>query len=199
MIRRIAALLLALELLGLSGWGCVDRVLAQAQTTSVRAPLSRIKSVLTQLAGDDLRAYLGFSPVIKLIEVDNPAAFMVKDTIIISSGLLDALGSDDELAFVLAHELSHATLGHHSSALTGRSGYSAREFITSATQNEIEADQSALAMLSSSGFNPLAPRKLLQRISVQGLARGLPVRDIYPSLAPRIAALPQVRIDDPSS
>ena len=165
--------------------------LAQAESSCDRAQaISRIKLTLTRLAGDDLRAYLGFSPGIELIGIENSAAFMVNDRVFISCGLLDTLRSEDELAFVLAHELSHASLGHQSSALTGRSNYNTAELIIRATQNEIAADRSALTMISNSGFNRLAPRKLLERISRQGLARGVPIAEIYPSLAPRIEALP---------
>ena len=61
----------------------------------------------------------------------------------IASGMLRFFTSDDELAFVLAHELSHILLGHTDGAFHGLAG----------TSSEAEADKLAARIVWAAGFD----------------------------------------------
>jgi|GEM_PF-5786203 len=116
--------------------------------------------------------------------------------IVISGRLLQSLDASSELAFVLAHELSHLALGH------SRGGK---------LEDEIHADRLALSLLRRSGFDPCAGVTALVRVaspyaaSVQGLTAriqslhdnssshcvDLPLVVVPPRLRP-VSALPTI-------
>ncbi|MBI2400043.1 MAG: M48 family metalloprotease [Deltaproteobacteria bacterium] len=59
-------------------------------------------------AASRLEPVTGLSPKIIIKEDDAQSAFVLPDgTVVISRGLLASTGSDDEVAFVIAHEISH--------------------------------------------------------------------------------------------
>jgi predicted Zn-dependent protease len=74
-----------------------------------------VTSVLTKLlTGVPLPA--SFSPNVKVLGAPDFGAVCTPDgTIVLSIGLLERVESEDELAFILGHEISHAILRHHAS------------------------------------------------------------------------------------
>jgi predicted Zn-dependent protease len=74
------------------------------------------------------------------------------------TGLLAGVRDEDELAFVLAHELSHRRLGH----VAARRGPG-----WDAMQAELAADRAALERLVALGYRRSAGLALLQRIARQ--------------------------------
>jgi predicted Zn-dependent protease len=74
-----------------------------------------VTGVLTRLlAGVPLPA--SFSPNVKVLAAPDFGAVCTPDgTIVLSIGLLERVESEDELAFILGHEISHAILRHHGS------------------------------------------------------------------------------------
>jgi beta-barrel assembly-enhancing protease len=57
-----------------------------------------------------------FSPNVKVLAAPDFGAVCTPDgTIVLSIGLLERVESEDELAFILGHEISHAILRHHAS------------------------------------------------------------------------------------
>lgn len=72
----------------------------------------------------------------------------------ITTGMLRFLERDDELAFVLAHELSHVLLGH-AGAFAGRSPRTA----------EAEADSLGIQLVSAAGFDTEVAARLPERLA----------------------------------
>jgi hypothetical protein len=90
--------------------------------------------------------------------------------IVVSQGLLRFVKSEDELAFVIAHELSHFMLGHPQRLSAAR-----RDRTLTASlrrQLETEADQAAIYLLYRAGLDPIAGRRFHERSS---LLRDIPL------------------------
>jgi Zn-dependent protease with chaperone function len=87
------------------------------------APRDYAKRVLARvLMGVSLPA--SFQPDVRILAAPDFNALCTPDgTVVISIGLLKQLQTEDELAFVLAHEISHAIYRHHSSDWFTRSQY----------------------------------------------------------------------------
>lgn len=80
----------------------------------------------------------------------------------VSGGLVEFVGSDDELALVIAHELAHNILGHRArldAAGTSRglfAGFGKNR--TRIRETELEADRFALYLMARAGYDPaIAP------------------------------------------
>ena len=87
--------------------------------------------------------------------------------VFISDGMANLAGNDDELAFVLAHELAHAVLEHRTDpAVTGARG-EANARITLrrglSLSAEADADRMGLYLLARAGFDPHAAVEFLTR------------------------------------
>jgi hypothetical protein len=77
--------------------------------------------------------------------------------IIVTTGMRDFARSDDEVAFVIAHEMAHNILGHlgpHS-----KMGI----FGTRARNSELDADRFAVRLMSAGGYQPSAGVAFLER------------------------------------
>lgn len=75
----------------------------------------------------------------------------------ISTAVLAEAEDDDELAFIIAHEMAHNILRHAARLeRTGRSRGAIRE-------TEIEADRLAIRLLAAAGFDPRAAARFWQR------------------------------------
>jgi len=105
-------------------------------------------------------------------------AFACPDgTVLITRGLVEECGSDDELAFVVAHEAAHVLLGHAARAaqaalaelacwaLVGDCG---AEWHRSTAGEEREADTLSADLLERAGYDPLAGVRLLTRLATVG-------------------------------
>src|ERR1700756_4593207 len=78
--------------------------------------------LLRDLAGIALPP--SFQPDVHVLAAPEFTALCTPDgTVIITVGLLEQLENEDELAFVLGHEISHAILRHHDSDWLQRSQY----------------------------------------------------------------------------
>ncbi len=82
-----------------------------------------LKGILTRvLAGETLPA--SFQADVRVLATPEFTALCTPDgTIIVSVGVLELVENEDELAFILAHEASHAILRHHDSDWFQRSQY----------------------------------------------------------------------------
>ncbi|KAI1293032.1 Metalloendopeptidase OMA1, mitochondrial [Halotydeus destructor] len=127
-----------------------------------------------------------------------------------STGMLNTFTNDDELAFVLCHEIAHALLNHDCERLTleayhkGRSWFCPAEKGRSAdlplsTRNvfrltELEADDVAFQFLTKSGYRTSEAISWLKRMQVMGADYDIPtpeknsveeVESTYPSFERR--------------
>lgn len=140
----------------------------------------RIKSTLHRIAGDDLVAFFGYVPDINTIPDPSPNAYVLPPhTVVLTTGLLSVIESEDELAFVLAHEIGHL----HSSQQADNLELHGPEQLF---RHEIAADRYAMTLLEESGMDAGHGALLLQRIQRIGNRGGSTLSEAFPSLAVRL-------------
>lgn len=145
----------------------------------------KFRTALHRLAGDDLFAFFGYLPVIKVIPDARPNAYALPpDTIMITEGLLGFIEHPDELAFVLAHELGHLTL-HDDKAVSALHGHTLNRLY----KQELEADAFAMDLLDDADIPARSGVQLLRRIHDFGSTRGTSYGTAYPSLTIRLRRL----------
>jgi hypothetical protein len=133
--------------------------------------------ILHRLVGDDSHSFLGFHPRIQVISANLPIAVLGTDeNIVLSTGILNILESDEEFAFLIAHELAHKLLGHDEAA--SRAPHSNHAW-------EEEADTVALQLLKGCDMGRSGARKLLQKLVSFGRTQGFQLGDYYPTLRKR--------------
>lgn len=99
-------------------------------------------------------------------------AWAKNGNVFITNRLVD-VSSDDELAFVLAHEFSHIILGHPRSSI----------------RNELEADHWAAKIMYRSGFRAIAAESVLTRLQARRIL-GFPFSLIsHPSNSRRLRVI----------
>ncbi len=82
-----------------------------------------VKGVLTRVLAD-IKLPRSYQPDVRILASPELSAICMPDgTIVVTVGLLEQIESEDELAFVLAHESSHAIYRHHASDWFARSQY----------------------------------------------------------------------------
>ncbi len=79
------------------------------------------------------------------------------DVVEITSATIAEAQDDDELAFVIAHEMAHNVLGHPASL--NKIGRSAKHVFTT----EVEADRLGLRLMKAAGFDPAAAARFWVR------------------------------------
>lgn len=105
-------------------------------------------------------------------------------TVAVTSRMLEFVTDNDELSFVVAHEMSHNIL-RHAEKLKGTINWLA-EFGLGARKvkaTEIEADKLAIEMMANAGYDLSAPERLLRRTSH---ARGTDLGITHPRTSRRI-------------
>lgn len=122
--------------------------------------------------------------------------------IFISDGMANLAQNDDELAFVLAHELAHAVLEHRSQpdvvGLRGGSNWAISMRRGLSLGSEADADRMGLFLVARAGFDPQRAIEFLARYdAADGGAGGMQVNagGIYESAAGRRRALQPVLED----
>lgn len=124
-------------------------------------------------------------------------------TVFISDKLVDLTADDDQLAFILAHELAHAVLEHRTvSDVSGQRG-ALNALITldrnGGSRSETDADIMGLYLLARAGFDPDRAVQFLSVYERNTPLSGFPQISlsggIYPSLAARRTALAPVLLD----
>lgn len=124
---------------------------------------ARVASVASRL-----EPVMGLSPKIYIKDDKSQSAFVLPNgTVVISTSLLESAASDDEVAFVLAHEASHILakdqLPGPGADLMGLSDP------TKLQLNEIRADASALSFMQGAGYDPGAALNMLKRLSTESV------------------------------
>lgn len=147
---------------------------------------TRARTVLHELAGDDIHAFFGFAPDIKVVHTELPNAYAESpNKLFISSGLLNFVQTHSEYAFILAHEAAHVVLGHVDSH--GHHGPPAD--IAQSIQNEIAADKFAITLLSEAGFSATDAVNLLHRLGQMEQGSTIGIAALNPSISYRIDAI----------
>ena len=147
-----------------------------------------VHSIMLTLAQHSRTPYVyeEFAPI--LIPDDDVNAFAVQGGfIIVLGGMLDLVENEEELAYLLAHEVAHIELNHSLSDIANREGgalfgklmgdmtgggEAMREFVSStidSAQNgysqevEAEADARGLVIAQQAGYNPRAALELMAK------------------------------------
>jgi len=149
------------------------------------------RGILHAFAGDDLKAFFGFTPRIDIVERDTPNAFALHpNRIAISSALLELIDSTSEFAFIIAHELGHLREGGSRSVDTFAP---IEPHSDNRISHELAADVYAMRLLDSSGFDPRAGITLLDKLGAASRRAGAAPEVVYPSLQRRIVAMAHTR------
>lgn len=161
-MRRSTALLLLAGLAACAGPGAgltrFEREQLERRERGLAMSTQRVHdpAVLGRLVHWVGRIEPGATLRLYVIEHPAPQAELIgNEVLLVRTGLLAAVRSDDELAFVLAHELAHRALGHVAARRTP--GWDARGA-------ERAADRWAAARLQALGLDPAAGRTVLARL-----------------------------------
>ena len=123
---------------------------------------------------------------VHLARSDQRNAFADGRHVFLTTGLLRRLSNDDELAFVIGHELAHNILGHATILRAAKaSGQPGRKQLV--RQTERDADRLAGELLLDAGFDPVAGAQALTRLGGGDL--GIDLSAEHQSDADRIAAM----------
>lgn len=104
------------------------------------------------------------TPRITIVNDELSNAYVLPDrTIVITSGLLESCASEDELAFIIAHEISHIVARDYNRNYTP-------ELLSSTDLpawqlRELNADINAIYYIRLAGFDPGASVKVLSRLA----------------------------------
>ena len=116
-------------------------------------------------------------PVIEIYVLDTPKVVgesLRGGLIVVSQGLVDLAGSDDALAFVLAHELAHEVRDHHgildslgvfgASLTEGRASVPPDQVLRAYRAVELDADRLGVLFASLAGYKVSSAIPVLQRV-----------------------------------
>jgi hypothetical protein len=128
---------------------------------------------------------------VRLARSDQRNAYADGRHVFVTTGLLARMDGDDELAFILAHEMAHNILGHAAAmrregvkrgigATFGRSG-------TVLRQAERDADMLAGELMLDAGFDPIRGAEALRHAG--GVDLGIAVFAAHAPTGARIAAM----------
>jgi len=78
--------------------------------------------------------------------------------VVVTTGMTSLSRSNDEIAFVIAHEMAHNILGHAGGSAGARGIFG----LTRVRRGEIEADGYAVRLMSNAGYEPAAGISFLQ-------------------------------------
>lgn len=151
--------------------------------------------MLHKLGGDDLQAAFGFTPQVVVASSLLPNAYARRPgTIVLTQGLLEVISSEDEFAFVLAHELGHLVLGHERrrplefATAAGRVGSQLPSRWNEHLTQELDADAFAADLLGEAGYEKRAGVTMIERLA-NGLGEMTFGSRIFPSLGQRVQRL----------
>lgn len=131
---------------------------ASTAFTEDLSPKGRIAAI-----GERISKGIGIEAKILVIDDDKPEAYVYPDkTIIITTGLAELAGSDDETAFVIGHELGHITKEHCNEEEI--LGILNDPTLPNWKKHEIEADINGINYAKKAGYNPSSAEKLLSKI-----------------------------------
>ena len=163
-----------------------DATKARARADAVIDRLASAHSLIVLRAGQPKT--LGFTPVpacasrVHLARSNQRNAFADGQHVFLTTGAIELLHDDDELAFLIAHEMAHNILGH---AAQMRSGAVSRR--KEVRRLEGDADRLAGNLMIDAGFDPVKGAVALKRLG--GMDLGLTLFAKHDSPATRIAAM----------
>lgn len=150
-----------------------------------------LKNLSERLADTFKRhGYPQIAPRIILLNTRQPLALWPgSNFVLLSRGLIMALGTESELAFIIAHELSHQALGH--SPIVDESINI--PLTSSVSSQELDADRMALGITALAGYDPRSAISALKN-TYRFASTYTELDDDYPKLETRVnAAIDAIR------
>jgi S1-C subfamily serine protease len=99
-----------------------------------------------------LQADRGCGGELSLIDSGDTNAWSDGQQVAVTTAMAQLANDDDEIAFVIAHEMAHNILGHSRTSSDGIFGFSFG--LSRSRQSELAADQLAVRLMSGGGYNP---------------------------------------------
>lgn len=154
---------------------CIGLVLDEVLTTAVfhldrhRALAAYVAQVGARVAAHAGRSDLRFT--FRVLDDPEPQGHaLLGGYVYVTTGALARLGSEAELAALLAHEVAHVSLDHGDGLLEIDDDLvlsdpgAVRRRLAHARDDEIEADERAVALLVAAGYDPAAMLAMLRRV-----------------------------------
>jgi Zn-dependent protease with chaperone function len=132
-----------------------DRILQAAMTYGQTDLIIRRQGVQLRLP---MRASYGCGGKLTLSASDSSNAWADGRNVLVTTGMTGLSKNDDEIAFVIAHEMAHNILGHVGNSDQKRGIFG----IGSVKQAEIAADDYAVELMSNGGYQPTGGIAFLQ-------------------------------------
>jgi len=114
--------------------------------------LKSIGSMIAEASNVDVR--------IVITKESKADAFIYPDgTIVLTEGIINLAGNDSEIAFVIAHEVGHITMGHYRQEIV----YSILDdlSLSERAKEEVEADLHGAVFMQTAGYDPASAVSLL--------------------------------------
>jgi beta-barrel assembly-enhancing protease len=142
---------------GAADYAAIERFDATLETALARPPVTLVvrrdgKEERVQFTGTP-----GCASRVELVPEKKRNAAADGRIVQITTGVLGETRNDDELAFIIAHEMAHNILKHRDRL--DRFGRSARAI----RETEIEADRLGLQLMAAAGYDPLAAARFWER------------------------------------
>lgn len=110
----------------------------------------------------ELRGDPGCGGKLSLISSNDRNAWSDGTHVAVTTGMMELAKDDDEIAFVIAHEMAHNILGHAHSSSAGIFGLGLG--VSKSRRNELDADQFAVKLMSAAGYRGEAGVSFLQTV-----------------------------------
>ena len=119
-----------------------------------------------QLVALDLAGRQGCGGDVKFVDSSNTNAWSDGRHVVLTSAIVNMTRSDDELAFVIAHEMAHNILGHLDKPGRVSRALLGKLLATHGSRGaESQADAAAVVLMRESGYAPEAGMSFLQSAS----------------------------------
>lgn len=152
------------------------------QVTITSRDQSKVENIGSKIAGYVTRSSIPYK--FRVIETDEVNAFsMAGGNIWVTTGLLNTVETEDELAFVIAHEISHEDKKHNMRRVqilfrAKEFGGDEAEYFTMIAQNlatmpfakyqEFEADEWGVYLMDKAGYNTKGALDFFEKLSKLG-------------------------------
>jgi peptidase M48-like protein/PDZ domain-containing protein len=170
----------------------VEATEAQLESALRRGPAELRIWRAGQVLDLQLQPLQGCPARVRLARSNQANAFATGTYVVVTTRILDALRSDDELAIIIGHELAHNIL-HHKQRLEGEQGASgssdSKPLRTRASEEE--ADRLGLRLAAAAGYDLNAAIPMWRRLYAQ-FGGGLPVFRGHPGLNARERIIEEV-------
>lgn len=145
------------DLKGGPGYAGVERFDAALEAALVKPPARIVIERAGQQQTVDLTGIAGCASRVELVPGRKLNAVADGAFVQLTTGVLQEAHDDDELAFIIAHEMAHNILGHRQRLnRIGRSAANVRAA-------EIEADRLGLKLMQAAGYDPMAAARFWTR------------------------------------